>query len=415
MVSGLLFFDIINYVALIDKLLLFLVNVVGLELVLWAYIANRYSKPRSLFLMGMLYVLLWINLELISTMAQFFFSGNYIYEAAVWATRGIYAMLPVFFTGFYFFASNFPAANPLEKKRRRMDIFQVFAWTFFGVISFTPLVVRDIGFNVALPLAIWVIPGWLFWPYAILAAGTLMLSFSRLSKNRRFADLENRKKAKLAALAAAVFGIVNLLFSVIGPVLIEELAYIKFFSLLIDYVVLVTLGYVAYQAACERLFGVKVILVEIFVGLMGASLAVMPFFIDYSWQQAFLIVLFVLFCAFGYLLIKIAIKEYREKELLENIVADRTRELENAKQNLEEMNSILEVRVKARTVELERLNQTLEEKVIERTNDLEKKIRDLETFQKITIGRELKMIELKKENERLRAAITKLGGNPEQQ
>jgi len=67
---------------------------------------------------------------------------------------------------------------------------------------------------------------------------------------------------------------------------------------LIDYVVLVTLGYVAYQAACERLFGVKVILVEIFVGLMGASLAVMPFFIDYSWQQAFLIVLFVLFCAF---------------------------------------------------------------------------------------------------------------------
>jgi hypothetical protein len=415
MVSGLLFYDIINYVALIDKLLLFLVNVVGLELVLWAYIANRYTKPSPLFLMGAIYVLLWINLEVVSAMAQLFFTGNYIYGVALWSARGVYALLPAFFAVFYFFASNFPAANPLARKRRLMDSFQVFAWTFFGVISFSPLVVRDIGFNAALPLAIWVIPGWLFWPYATLAAWTLMLSFSRLSSNRRFADLENRKKAKLVALAAAAFGIVNLFFNIIGSVLTGDLGYIGFFSLIADYMVLVMLGYIAYQAACEKLFGIKVILVEIFVGLMGASLAVMPFFIEYSWQQALLIVLFALFCAFGYSLIRSTIKEYREKELLEKMVADRTQELEKAKQNLEEMNSILEVRVKARTVELEGLNQTLEEKVIERTNDLEKKIKDLETFQRITVGRELKMIELKRENERLRAAVVKLGGKPEQQ
>ncbi len=415
MTSGLFFFDIINYVALVDKLLLFLVNVVGLELVFWAYIANRYSKPSPLFLMGVLYILLWINLEMVSAMAQLFFTGNYIYEAALWTARGGFAVLPIFFAVFYFFATNFPAANPLSKKGRWVDGFQVFAWTFFAVISFSPLVVREIGFDTSLPLAIWVIPGWLFWPYAALAAATLILSFYRLSKNRRFADLENRKRAKLAALAAAGFGIVNLLFGVIGSVLTGELAYIGFFSLILDYAVLVMLGYLAYQVACERLFGIKVVLVEIFVGLMGASLAVIPFFIDYSWVQALLIVLFVLFCAFGYSLIKSTIKEYREKELLENMVAERTKELERAKLNLEEMNSILEVRVKARTVELESLNQTLEEKVVERTNDLWKKIKDLETFQKITVGRELKMIELKRENERLRAQVVKLGDKPEEQ
>jgi len=405
--------DIIYYIASIYTLLLFLVNVVGLELVLWAYVANRYTKPSRLFLLAALYVLLWINLDTVSVMAQLFFYGKEIYLAALWAARAGFGLLPVFFAVFYFFSSNFPADNALDKKSRWMDGFQVFNWTFFSIVSFTDLVVREVGFNANLPLSIWVIPGVLFWPYAGLAIATLFLSFFRLSRNRRYADPENRKTARFISLAAAIFGIENLFFNVVGSVLGGELGYTGFFGLALDYVVLAILGYLAYHAVCDRLFGIKVILVEIFVGLMGASLAVMPFFIEYSWQQALLIVLFVLFCAFGYSLIKSTIKEYREKELLEQKVLERTRELEKVKQNLEEMNSILEVRVKARTVELETLNQTLEEKVIDRTNDLEKKIKDLETFQRITVGRELKMIELKKENEHLRTLILKIGGTPE--
>lgn len=398
--------NIINYVALIDKLMLFLVNVVGLELVLWAYIANRYTKPNPLFLFAVFYILLWINCDTASILAQLLFTGDKVYLAALWSARGVFGLLPIFFALFYFISSNFPAANELKKEHRWMDWLQAFGWAFFTVISFTPLIVKGVGFDVLLPLSLWVIPGYLFWPYSFFAAMTLLVSFFRLSKNRRLADMENRKKARLIALAAAFFGLENLFFNVIGSVLGEELGYIGLIALAFDYAVLIILGYIAYQAVCDNLFGIKVILVEIFVGLMGASLAVMPFFIDYSWQQALLIVLFILFCVFGYLLVRGTIKEYREKELLELKVAERTRELEAVRQNLEEMNSILEVRVRARTVELERLNQTLEEKVIERTNDLEKKIKDLETFQRITVGRELKMIELKKENEQLRMELS---------
>ena len=47
--------------------------------------------------------------------------------------------------------------------------------------------------------------------------------------------------------------------------------------------------------------------------------------------------------------------------------------------------------------ELKRLQEELEGKVKERTKELQKRIEELEKFQKVAVGRELKMIELKKE------------------
>jgi hypothetical protein len=315
--------------------------------------------------------------------------------------------LTVFFAVFYLFSLNFPARNVLDKKRRLRENLIFAFWAFFFVISFTPFIVKDIDFDPMLPLSVWVETGFLFWVYVAAAIIALIASLSELSRNRRFADAMSRQKALSVALGAGVFGIFNLFFNIIGPFFGGRWGYVGFFSLFVDYTIVVLLGFVVYQASRERLFGIKVILVEIFVGLMGASLVVMPFFMGFLWQQAILLVLFTLFCFFGYLLIRSTIKEYREKELLEQKVTERTKELEDAKHNLEEINSVLEVRVQARTRELEKLNRTLEDKVIARTNDLEKKIKDLETFQRITVSRELKMIELKQEIERLRQAQIK--------
>jgi len=84
---------------------------------------------------------------------------------------------------------------------------------------------------------------------------------------------------------------------------------------------------------------------------------------------------------------------YQEK--LEEEVKERTRELQEAK-------TILEVKVKARTKELQELADSLEIKVKERTGELQARVEELERFHKLTVGRELKMIELKREVERLK-------------
>ncbi|MFZ2205172.1 MAG: PAS domain S-box protein [Minisyncoccia bacterium] len=56
---------------------------------------------------------------------------------------------------------------------------------------------------------------------------------------------------------------------------------------------------------------------------------------------------------------------------------------------------------------MKEVNKELEVKINERTEELSDRIKELESFNKVMIGRELKMVELKKENEDLREKIKK--------
>ena len=76
--------------------------------------------------------------------------------------------------------------------------------------------------------------------------------------------------------------------------------------------------------------------------------------------------------------------------------------LGQSKAALEEEKASLEIKVAERTKELKMLTESLDEQVREKTKALQEKIEELEKFQKVAVGRELKMIELKKEIETLK-------------
>jgi hypothetical protein len=78
------------------------------------------------------------------------------------------------------------------------------------------------------------------------------------------------------------------------------------------------------------------------------------------------------------------------------------RELAEAQEKTEQVNIALEEKVKERTKELESMAKNLEEEVGQRTQELEKKLKELEKTNKLMIGREIKMIELKKEIKELK-------------
>jgi len=87
-------------------------------------------------------------------------------------------------------------------------------------------------------------------------------------------------------------------------------------------------------------------------------------------------------------------------------------ELIRAKDALQRAHNGLEKRVQERTAELAEVNKGLAQEVAERKlaeEEIKKKADELEKFNKLALGRELKMIELKKE---INALLGKLGEEP---
>ena len=83
---------------------------------------------------------------------------------------------------------------------------------------------------------------------------------------------------------------------------------------------------------------------------------------------------------------------------LEKKIAERTKELQEAR-------SVLEIKVRARTQELKDLAESLEKQVEERTKELQEKMEELEKFNRLAVGRELKMIGLKEEIKELKEEL----------
>jgi hypothetical protein len=81
--------------------------------------------------------------------------------------------------------------------------------------------------------------------------------------------------------------------------------------------------------------------------------------------------------------------------------------LVQTQKEIEEGRSVLEIKVQARTRELKDLAESLEEQVGQRTKELQEKIEELEKFNRLAMGRELKMMELKEEIQKLKEELEK--------
>jgi methyl-accepting chemotaxis protein len=83
-------------------------------------------------------------------------------------------------------------------------------------------------------------------------------------------------------------------------------------------------------------------------------------------------------------------------------------ELKKSKERLEKFKKLLETKVERKTKESKQKAKTLEHQVQKGNKELRQRIIELEKFHKLTVGRELRIIELKKQNKKLKQEIEKV-------
>ncbi|MCK4781355.1 hypothetical protein KAS79_00300 [Candidatus Parcubacteria bacterium] len=290
--------------ALIHKIIVMLIDAIGLWLAFWVLSANRKSKVNQMFFLMTIFILLWITLC--------YFSGTLIHnlELSLFLGRLAYGTTILFFIPFYFFSLSF-----VEKKERFLLLKILIPIS--SLILFLFSVFTDFMAVYMTPTKFGVVPilgqgKFIYFGFVLFVT---LLVIIRLFK-KYFKSLRKEKlKVQYFLVGLFIFIVANLIFNVILPFgqKIPQYYYIG------NYSVVFLLGFTAYAIVKQELFEIKVVLTSLLVGLIAILLLINTLVsqttFEYAWKGA----IFVLFLVFGQMLIKNITGEVKRREEVEKI------------------------------------------------------------------------------------------------
>jgi signal transduction histidine kinase len=288
--------------------ILVIISFILLVLGVLVYFKKRRSATNKSFLLLTFSILLWIVTLYISDHPSF------ASQAVFWnrATMAAGFLIGLFLL---YLVLVFP------EEKISISLFWKIVFIISGIISVlclcTNLIVKDVEFYS------WgtnIVGGKLFFLsviWSIFNMGAEMwVGFSKFKKSIGI----ERTQFKFLLMGILLFFIAGLIFNMIFPAVTGTNEYAKYGSYFtLFYIIPIAIGITRYH-----LFGIEVILTEILVGVIGILLLVQIFVAQSTLWKIVNGGIFVLFCIFGYLLIRGVFREIRRREEVERISRAKT-------------------------------------------------------------------------------------------
>ena len=223
--------------------------------------------------------------------------------------RTVYALGSLLFPSVLIFISEF-CGNSISKIREA--VYWAIGLLFF-ILSFTKLFIKEI---ISVKLGTFEgTYGTIFYFWTVYMTLFIIYSVFIFVKYYRISEGLKKLQIKYVATGFISTGIFGILVDVILPLLGN-----KKWMAIDSTAALFYLSFTAYAIVARQLFGIRVILTQVLVGviailLLAQSIAAIPNWIEFSWK----LVLFLLFLFFGYLLIQSVIREIQRRAELQRL------------------------------------------------------------------------------------------------
>lgn len=255
------------------------------------------------------------------------------------------------------------ATNQTKNFRLKISIWYAISYFIVLLSLFTNYIVAEIGDKY--PYINEHTHGFLsFYARFYIMAGLIFSLYHLIKFSFKSSQAEEKRKLQYLIIGVSIYAITGVLAAGVFPLFFPGFSFIDvsaFFSL-------PWIGLTAYAILRDKLFDIKVLLTEILVYVFGIVLILQIVLKSLAQQIIFQLSIFFIFCFIGALLIKVNRKDARQNEILEEKVRERTENLRKSNTALEQSKKVAEDRAQ-----------------------------ELKKWYELTIGRELRMAELKEQ------------------